>query len=123
MSIRVCKQPTKSGKPCGFPPMKDSDYCYQHDPNGADARRKSNAVGGRNRATKERIYAALPEDLKDTANVLYRTLGALERGDMEPARATAIATVARAIVAVFETGDAERRISEIEKLLTERDAA
>jgi len=52
--------------------------------------------------------------VKDTLGVLLRTLGGLEQGDVEPARATAIAAVARAIVTTHETHEIEARIAALE---------
>ena len=53
----------------------------------------------------------LPEDLQDTLQALARTLTSLDSGEVVPARAKAVASVYRAVVFVFEMGDAERRIS------------
>lgn len=57
------------------------------------------------------------------AAALYRALTKLENGSIEPTPATAMPNLARAIVAVFTTRDAERRIAVIEKMVTERAAA
>ena len=57
------------------------------------------------------------------AAALYRALTKLENRSIEPTPATAMPNLARANVAVFTTRDAELGIAEIEKTLTERDAA
>jgi len=61
--------------------------------------------------------------LRDTLEALYRVMAAVESGEMEPSRASAIAQVSRAIVAVFETATVEARIAEIEAKVAARAAS
>jgi hypothetical protein len=62
----------------------------------------------------------MPADLQDTLQLLYRTLSGLEDGSIESGRATAIATVCRAIVTVFDMGTAEKRIGDLEARMKEQ---
>ena len=64
----------------------------------------------------------MPKDLLDVGDVLLRAIRGVERGDVEPSAANALANLARAYVAVAESGRFERRIAEIEALLKERSA-
>lgn len=122
MDERHCIGTNRQGQPCGARPIKGRPYCLKHDPSLANQRAEWNRAGGKGKTSAARAAKRLPSDLQDTLQALYRTLASLESGDMEPARATAVASVCRAIVAVFEMGDAERRIAEIERLLEERTA-
>jgi hypothetical protein len=53
---------------------------------------------------------------------LYRVLAAVESGEMEPARATAVAPVSRAIVGVYDAGLVEAKLTELEAKIRERAA-
>jgi hypothetical protein len=64
----------------------------------------------------------MPEDLKDTLSTLYRVLVAVESGEMEPARASAIAAVSRAIVGVYDASLVETKLSELEAKMKDRAA-
>lgn len=55
---------------------------------------------------------------KDLKTMLYRATAGFDARTTESIRATSVA-----FAAALKTGDAEPRIAEIEKLLTERDAA
>ncbi len=120
MDERHCVGTNKQGQPCGARPIKGRPYCLKHDPKLANERVEWERAGGKGKSNARRAAKRLPADLHDTLQTLYRTLGSLESGEMEPARATAVASVCRAIVAVFEMGDAERRIAEIEAILKEQ---
>src|SRR6478609_1476122 len=101
MTDRQCIGTNKQGLPCGARPIKDRPYCLKHDPELANQRTEWERAGGKGKSNARRAAKRLPADLQDTLQALYRTLAALESGAMEPARATAVASVSRAIVAVF----------------------
>jgi len=120
--MSACQGKTESGKPCGIP-ARPSGFCMKHDPDLEDERIVWLRKGGKNNSNQARARKAMPDDLKSVLDRLYAALTGLEDGTIEPARATAMANVSRAIVAVWSTADAERRIEEIERMLSERDAA
>jgi len=62
----------------------------------------------------------MPQNLRDTLDMLYRVMAAVEAGDMELARASAIAAASRARVVVYEAGLVDAKISEIERKIAER---
>ncbi len=62
----------------------------------------------------------MPEDLKDTLTPLYRVMAAVDSGEMEPARASAIDAVSRAIVGVCEARLVEFKIAELEAKIAGR---
>lgn len=122
MSERKCLGINQRGERCRATPMRDSPYCMRHNPELTQQRAEWDSNAGKSKSNAARAAKRLPADLQDTLKTLYRALGALEAGEMEPARASAMASVCRAIVTVFEMGDAERRIAEIEALLQEKSA-
>lgn len=122
MTTRTCHGTTKLGEPCRANPIRGGDYCLKHDPTLGNERREWSSAGGKGRSNVSRASKRLPEDLKGTLEVLYRALSGLESGDVEATRATAIASVARAIVTVYEVAELELRLQQIERSVTERSA-
>ena len=61
-------------------------------------------MGGERHSTASRASAALPKDLADVRDTLLAALGKLEAGALEPRTAQAMASIARALVAVQEAG-------------------
>jgi hypothetical protein len=120
MDPMQCQGINKQGEACRARPIKGRPYCLKHDPLLANERAGWERAGGKAKSNAARAAKRMPADLQDTLKSLYRTLAALEAGEIEPARASAMASVSRAIVAVFEMGDAERRITEIEVMLREQ---
>jgi hypothetical protein len=94
--------------------MPGLDRCFAHAPELEAKRHAGRVEGGINKRTENRALKRLPGTLKDSLAVLYRTLHGLESGDIEPARATAIAAVSRAIVNTFEAGQVEARLDALE---------
>lgn len=116
---RQCKAVNRHGTPCRATPLRERPYCLRHDPELAKQRDAWNLKGGQNRSNAVRAEKRMPGTLRETLDMLYRTLEGLESGAVPASRATAIASVARAVVAVFEMGEMELRLSEIEKQLAE----
>jgi hypothetical protein len=51
---------------------------------------------------------------RDLAGVLSRAVRRVEAGELEPNRATALATLARALVGAWQAGEAEERLRRLE---------
>lgn len=113
MDLR-CRATTKQGLPCSAQPIRPSGFCFWHDPALAAEHQANRRKGGHGRSNTARAAKKLPTDVRDTLNVLLRTLGRLEADEMEPGRAQAIASVARAIVTAHETASLEDRLSALE---------
>ncbi len=81
--------------------------------------------GGAGRSNAQRAKKALGES-NDLTAVQARLVGALamvEEGTLEPARAQAMAALARAIVAVAVPGELSERLSAMEQALANRGAS
>lgn len=102
------------GAPCSAQPQPGSPWCLWHDPAREAERATWRRQGGRGKANVVRAAKRLPQDVKDTLGVLLRTLGRLEADEIEPGRAHAIASVARAIVTAHETASLEARLEALE---------
>ncbi len=70
--------------------------------------------GDRRSTPRTRALARAKEKRKDTLATLYQVMAAVESGEMEPAWATAIIAVSRAIVGVCDAGLVESKIAELE---------
>src|SRR5687768_12720961 len=108
-----CKATNAAGEPCSAQARPDG-WCRWHAPDLAAERAKWRRRGGESRSNLNRARKALPKTMADVAPVLYRALTALEQGEMEPARASAMAAVSRALVAVAEAIDVEQRLAALE---------
>ena len=111
-----CKATRRDGTPCRSPAesIGPDGYCWAHSPAKRDERRAARAKGGERRSNASRASAALPKDLADVRDALLRTLSGLEGGEVRPQTATAMAAVARAIVALQEAGALERATAALE---------
>lgn len=118
MSI-LCSATTKAGAACPNRAMPDQTLCFSHLPQLSLVRHEGRVRGGYGKRNENRAMKRMPTGIKDTLDVLYRTLSGLEEGTVEPARATAIAAVTRAIVTTFEAGQVEARLADIERKIAE----
>lgn len=110
-----CRGVNKDGTTCSAQPQPGRDVCLWHDPARAEDRARWRRQGGHGKSNAARAAKRMPADVKDTLAVLLRTLGRLEGEEVEPGRAQAIASVARAIVTAHETASLEDRLTALEQ--------
>ena len=111
--VETCTSQTGRGKPCSAQTWRDG-MCRWHHPDLETERAAWRERGGQNRSNAARASKRLPRELKDVQLALCRALAALEAGDLEPQRATAMAALGRAIVTVTEAGTLEERLAALE---------
>ncbi len=111
--VETCTGQTVRGKPCSAQAWRDG-MCRWHHPDLEVERGAWRERGGQNRSNAARASKRLPRELKDVQLALCRALAALEAGDLEPPRATAMAALGRAIVTVTEAGTLEARLVALE---------
>ena len=116
--MKRCKAMTKSGKRCRAPALRNSDYCVAHDPFLADKRLEWRRQGGRSSSKKAALAEAAsvktPEQVRD---VLARTLEALERGDVDPQTANAIARTCNLLLRAIKDTELSERIKRLEEAI------
>lgn len=117
MDAERCKSLTVEGQPCGAAVWRDG-WCRWHHPANAEelaeARRKGGEASGNvNRKLRELAKLA-PKDLADVEGLMRATLVAVLIGKVTPRQASAVAAVARALVAVQEAGEFESRLATLE---------
>jgi hypothetical protein len=85
-----------------------------HDPANAAERSATCARGGHRKASLVRLRTLCPPRLVSVYDTLERVLEEVHAGTLEPAQATAMATVARAMVALLTAGELEERLRAVE---------
>ncbi len=113
-----CAATNQTGKPCAATPRPGRSHCPWHDPALAAKRQAWSARGGQGKSNRRRASRDLAGQALTLPEVSGLLSGALQRvadGTMEPGRATALAALARAIVAVQEAGALEERLSQLEE--------
>jgi hypothetical protein len=99
-----CRETKPDGTPCERIVGSSQDYCYAHDPDKAEERRRNASRGGRAKGAGELAY--LKKQLKDLAGDVLD--GSVERGRAAVANQI-LNTVIRAI-------EQERKLRELEEL-------
>ncbi len=109
-----CRGTRRDGQPCPSPILDADGYCFAHRPGADAARRQARQAGGRHRAALARLRRLCPPRLGAVYDRLDAALEAVEAGRLHPAQAQAMASLARALVAVLQAGELEARVRELE---------
>jgi Family of unknown function (DUF5763) len=98
-----CPATKRDGQPCTGKPLA-SGYCFAHDPESREWRRK----GGQQRATPERVDKRLPGRLAPIVSGLEEAFAGVRKGDFDPQRAHALARLASALISSYDAMDHEK---------------
>src|SRR4051812_23389674 len=114
--VRRCKAKNVSGSPCSSTPVRDDGYCYWHSPALAAEREAARRRGGAARSNQARAAKHLPPVLSssDLLAVLSGAMRRVERGELEPGPANAMAALARAMNTIREATEFENRLATLE---------
>jgi hypothetical protein len=117
-----CNAFTKAGKPCKGRLLPDRLYCMSHDPEHADLRAEGQRKGGEARANARRAarqWAAVGEQLSaaDLPAILRACMFSVRAGALEPAQASAIATLAKTSITITAEIELEQRIAALERVI------
>ena len=104
-----CVSTRRDGAPCTAQ-AGASGYCIGHDPVAQDARRK----GGHGKSRAERAAKLLPARLQPMVSLLEDALGEVHRGELDPRAASAMASLAGALVRAITAGELEERLRALE---------
>jgi hypothetical protein len=110
---------TAASTPCRGRALPGGEFCFAHAPELAARRVEARERGGRNRSRMARARAAMPADLSGVLQRLHAALDRLDAGQLEPRIASAMASLAGAIVRTWEVGVLEARLVRMEELLGE----
>ncbi len=112
-----CTGQNRAGGPCGADAQLGKRLCIWHDPDRAKERRQWQAEGGKARfhsARARREIELVDAGIPQLPGILFRALGKVEAGDLEPNRATAMATLSRSIIVATQAADLDARIEALE---------
>jgi hypothetical protein len=109
-----CTATTRAGQPCPATPQANSAWCYMHDPDRADERDEARQRGGSNRSNVARLRGLVPPRLLTIFDALEQALTEVHDGALDPRQAQAMASLARALVAVLTAGELEQRVRDLE---------
>ena len=114
---------TPDGSQCKAAAMRDSDFCFFHDPSKRAERREARAAGGRQNRMKTLDAAASDVKIRDCGDVvelLSETINQVRKGLIDPRVGNSVGYLANIAVRVFEQNELEDRIAKLEQLLEGR---
>ena len=110
-----CKALRRDGRPCRAPALPTgAGLCFVHDPGRQAALAGERAAGGRAKATALRAERLVPATLRPVITDLLDALQGVRAGSLSPAQGTAIAALAGALVRVYQLGEVEQRLRDLE---------
>jgi len=111
-----CAGVCKDGRACRAPALSGAGvYCFAHAPEQAEARAAARERGGRHSAKIVRLRALVPPRLVSVYDALEAALVEVHAGSLTPGQAGAMASLARAMVAVLTAGEIEERVRSLEQ--------
>src|SRR5919199_2690 len=110
-----CTATRRDGRACTAPAMGDGPHCFAHDPDRVEARHEARRKGGHARASSARLRGLVPPRLLPVYDTLESALQEVHAGSLDPKQASAMAALARAMVAVLTSGEQEQRLRELEE--------
>jgi hypothetical protein len=113
--VEACKATRKNGQPCQAL-AGDDGFCFGHSPRLAEARRGGSSRGGKHKRSEARAARLLPEALRPILHHLIDGMVAVVRGSMDPRVGSTLASMAAAVVRVYEAGLLEEKVRELEAL-------
>ena len=111
----VCQAVRANGQQCRGT-ARPSGFCFAHDPDLQEARAIGASLGGQNRATVARVTRLVPKDMQGVLQTLLTAFEETYSGAMEPKRATALASLAGAVVRLYEVAELEQRLERLERM-------
>lgn len=110
-----CQATRRDGQPCISTKLVDGQHCLGHAPYLAATRAEARQRGGRNRAQAVRLRRLTPPALVPVFEKLGIALDDVLTGKLDTKRATAAASVARAMAAILVAGELEERVRRLEQ--------
>ena len=109
-----CTGTRADGAPCGSTVVLASGLCFIHDPDRAAERSAARVKGGRGKSRLARVGKLLPSAMRPALARLFSALGEVHRGELDPRQASAMAALAGAIARLYQAGELEERVRQLE---------
>lgn len=118
-----CEFIKKNGEQCQADVMRDSKYCYLHNPDVPENDKKqSQSKGGKGNLIK--IKEPLPpveiNSPHDVVTLLTDTINRVRSGEIDVRLANAMAYLAGHLIKALEVAEVDKRVSTIERIILER---
>lgn len=112
----VCAARRRDGQSCRAK-AGASGYCFGHDPELQSRHEAGRSAGGKGRATAARLSKLLAGDgdMGDVLRLLKASLAETYSGELDPKAAGALASLANALVRLYETGELALRLKALEE--------
>jgi hypothetical protein len=109
-----CISNRRDGQPCQAPAVTTAGFCFTHAPALATKRNAARQRGGQNSAKIVRLRGLIPPRLRDVYGMLENALEEVHDGKLDYRDASAMASIARAMVSVLTSGELEERVRDLE---------
>jgi len=123
---RTCKAPNDQGQPCRAAPVRESDFCFWHDPDRAEEAAQARKLGGQRRRRESTLAGAYDVGPLDTVGGIRRVLEIVTYDglgmEISIARGRMLISAVQALTKLLETGELEGQVSEILSILKPREA-
>lgn len=110
----TCTGTRQDGSRCTSTIVLDSGRCFAHDENRRADRAAASAKGGKGKATAARLQRLVPNDLRPSLALLLQALEEVHSGMLDPRAAGAMAALAGAVARLYQTGELEQRLRDLE---------
>ena len=118
----TCLFTKEDGERCRARAMRDSEYCFFHDPATLERRRAARRAGGIERSKKA---AVLPADAVDCplesvghiVELLAQTINQVRKGTADPRVGNSVGYLAGIMLKALDIGELEKRLAKLESLV------
>ncbi len=120
---RRCRGANAAGQRCDAKPVRPSGWCYWHDPALETERTEGRRQGGKSRSNQARARKQLPTNvmtMQEVQGLLGVAFKGVLAGRLEPNIGTALASIAKSMVAVAGVAEIEEQIAELRRLVDGR---
>ncbi len=116
----ACRATRRDGQRCRSTVVLPSGYCPMHDPERQAEIADARAKGGKGKAAARRLDRLVPATLRPVLGTLLEALDEVRGEDgrppaLSPQQAQAMASLARAAVAVYQVAEIEPRLAALEQ--------
>ena len=118
--MKKCIFIKSNGKECRANAMRESQYCFSHNPDMEEERMSAVSRGG---SSPRRNYKPLPPvkigDTKDVVNLLSTTISEVRAGSIELRVANCIGYLSGHLIKAFEISGLEERLAKLERIISQ----
>ncbi len=121
--MNQCDATRANGERCRANALPGRPQCFAHDPDNRALRDKARRAGGHNSSTVARAVKHLPPHFATIATQLLEAITEVHEGKLSPQRLTAMSAGASAVVRIFEVGEFETRLAQLEERAAQPNSA